>query len=242
MSRQPFEPTPAEREEMARLLPVPADRDLPGSRHRLFKDYLMTQIQPSPAVTAATAPAVVPARPRRRSLALVGVPLAVAAAVGAVGTFQGTGHSGTGQPLKVTAAAYTIQKGTGGVVRLAITDPARKLDLSGLQHDLARFGIRARAYGGELLCPSGGPFEKSPVPLTSDTEDKIWQVVPEKGDKTALDVHPDGIPTRDTLLINFPLAQTDPDHAGALMQIGLTDTTPPTCGPALPKGFVKSGS
>jgi hypothetical protein len=66
MSRQPFEPTPAEREEMARLLPVPADRDLPGSRHRLFKDYLMTQIQPSPAVTAATAPAVVPARPRRR--------------------------------------------------------------------------------------------------------------------------------------------------------------------------------
>lgn len=48
----------AEREELARLLPAPAERDLPLGRHLHHKDTLMRQIdQDRDRVTADPAPA-----------------------------------------------------------------------------------------------------------------------------------------------------------------------------------------
>ncbi|MFF3404549.1 CU044_5270 family protein, partial [Streptomyces sp. NPDC002659] len=75
---KPSRPTPAEREEMARLLPVPAaERDLPGRRHQLLKDHVMREIQQT------TAAATAKSRPRRR-LAFVAIPLAASAMAAAL--------------------------------------------------------------------------------------------------------------------------------------------------------------
>ncbi|MFF3752434.1 CU044_5270 family protein [Streptomyces sp. NPDC002018] len=81
MSPEPPRPTPAEREEMVRLLPGPADRDLPGRRHQLLKDHLMREVRQHPATDEAAS------RPRRRRLALAAVPLAA----GAVAVVLATG-------------------------------------------------------------------------------------------------------------------------------------------------------
>ncbi|MFF9512482.1 CU044_5270 family protein [Streptomyces sp. NPDC014724] len=75
MSPKPPMPTQAEREEMARLLPVPAERDLPGRRHRLLKDHLMREIQ------HGTDAAAKPCARHRRRLTFTAIPLAAAMAV-----------------------------------------------------------------------------------------------------------------------------------------------------------------
>ncbi|MCX5233075.1 CU044_5270 family protein [Streptomyces sp. NBC_00233] len=62
---------------MARLLPVPAERNLPGRRHQLLKDHLMREAQQS------TAAATAKSRPRRR-LAFVAIPLAAGAMAAAL--------------------------------------------------------------------------------------------------------------------------------------------------------------
>ncbi|MFI8829041.1 CU044_5270 family protein [Streptomyces sp. NPDC053431] len=74
MSPKPPRPTQAEREEMARLLPVPAERDLPGRRHRLLKDHLMREIQHN----TDAAPALPRTRHRRR-VTFAAIPLAAGA-------------------------------------------------------------------------------------------------------------------------------------------------------------------
>ncbi|MZE55901.1 hypothetical protein GTY86_32420 [Streptomyces sp. SID5770] len=81
MSPKPQRPIQAERTEMARLLPVQAERDLPGRRHQLLKDHLMREIRHN--TDAATA------RPRlryRRRLAFTAIPLAAGAMALALAT------------------------------------------------------------------------------------------------------------------------------------------------------------
>lgn len=68
---------PAEREELARLLPCPGEPVLPNDRLLQLEDHLMQEI------TRESAPAVRPVRPRRR-FALMAVPLGTAAVLGAV--------------------------------------------------------------------------------------------------------------------------------------------------------------
>lgn len=267
MSRQPFRPEPAEREEMARLLPVPAERDLPAGRHQLFKDYLMNEIHHDTAPDAAA-----PARPRRR-LAFLAIPLVTAAAAGAVFTALTTGHPTTpaqanqhdtsGQPIKITAAAYTLQQEDHGLVKLAITDPAGKLDLPGLQHDLDRLGVPARVYAGDPNCPnpqadpspsptstpdptptaSTSQPETSAAPSSPATERPAflgdsWRIEIKNG-KPVLYVRPGKIPAGQELMVGFPLAHTMPDHAWSIIEGGIIDGTPPACIPAPPEGAVQ---
>ncbi|MDV5143010.1 CU044_5270 family protein [Streptomyces sp. SBC-4] len=73
MSTTPSRPTPAEREEIARLLPVPADRDRPGRHHQALKDQLLREFRQDAAPAAA--------KPRFgvRRLTIVAVPLAAGA-------------------------------------------------------------------------------------------------------------------------------------------------------------------
>ena len=88
MNATEHRPEPAEREELVRLLPVPAERDLPTDRQRLYREFLMRQItsdtDPSPAASpAATPPA--PARRRRRARrTLIALPLIAATVLGGV--------------------------------------------------------------------------------------------------------------------------------------------------------------
>lgn len=72
MSPKPPRPTQAEREELARLLPVPAERDLHGRRHRLLKDHLMREIQHHTDAAATS-------RTWRRRLTFAAIPLAAGA-------------------------------------------------------------------------------------------------------------------------------------------------------------------
>lgn len=268
MSPQPFRPDSAEREEMARLLPVPAERDLPAGRQQLFKDYLMNEIH---QISDAT----VPARPRRR-LAFLAVPLATAAAAGVVFTALATGHTTTpaqaeqhstdGQPLKITAAAYTLQQEGHGLVKLAITDPAGKLDLPGLQRNLDRLGIPARVYVGDPNCPTSPQADRgsSPAstpdptatasvsqpeasPAPSRSTDRhlartgdIWTIEKKNG-KPVLYVRPDRIPAGTQLMVGFPVARTEPDHPWSAIESSIIDGTPPACIPAPRKLAVQPG-
>ncbi|WDV52408.1 CU044_5270 family protein [Streptomyces coeruleorubidus] len=86
---------PAEREELARLLPSPGEPVLPSDRQSLLKDHLMREI------TQGTDPRpIAPPRPRRlRRLMTVAVPLAAAAAVVAVTLVT----AGSGAPDKPVA-------------------------------------------------------------------------------------------------------------------------------------------
>lgn len=77
MSPELPRPTPAEREEMVELLPMPADRELPGGRHQLLKEHLMREVrQYATTDEAASRPGP---RPLGRRLAVAGVPLAAGA-------------------------------------------------------------------------------------------------------------------------------------------------------------------
>ncbi|MFE1961550.1 hypothetical protein [Streptomyces sp. NPDC059479] len=91
----------AGREEMARLLPVPADRELPGRRHQLLKDHLMHEVRQH-TTTGRTA-----SRPLRRRLALAAVPPAagaVAAVIPATGSLSDNGPAGAGSPGPTVAS------------------------------------------------------------------------------------------------------------------------------------------
>ncbi len=74
---------PAEREELARLLPSPGDPVLPRDRHLLLKDHLMHEITPRAEHESITpAPKAPRPRPRpRRRLVLIALPAVTAAAV-----------------------------------------------------------------------------------------------------------------------------------------------------------------
>ncbi|WP_432172733.1 CU044_5270 family protein [Streptomyces sp. Tue6028] len=85
----------AERADAARLLPVPAARDLPDDRLRVLKEHLMSEVRQSVPVAgpeAVAADAVAARRRRRRRWVQVVAPLA-AAAVAAVVLTAGVDHS-----------------------------------------------------------------------------------------------------------------------------------------------------
>ncbi|NYI06929.1 CU044_5270 family protein [Allostreptomyces psammosilenae] len=85
-------PETVEREELGRLLPAPADPELPPDRHRLLKEHLMQEINQDRAATAAAS-----RRPRRlATLALA--PLVAAAAVAGVLVTGGVSPLGGNAP------------------------------------------------------------------------------------------------------------------------------------------------
>jgi len=71
--------------ELARLLPAPAERDLPAGRQQALKEYLMSELR-----LAGTAPAGRPAPRRRRRPAII-IAAAGAAAVAAAATALAAG-------------------------------------------------------------------------------------------------------------------------------------------------------
>ncbi|MEU6145874.1 hypothetical protein ABZ848_36720 [Streptomyces sp. NPDC047081] len=143
---------------------------------------------------------------------------------------RATGPAVTSQPQRITTAAYTLQREDDGRVRLAITDAAGKLlDTARLQRDLNSLGVPALVYTGDPKCT------KPPTGTGDDSPRETWSIELAKGGKPVLSVRPDRIPAGQHLLVAFPLARTDPDHAGYVIQAGRIEGTPPTCVPALPK-------
>ena len=77
--------------ELARILPVPAERDLPAGRRNLIKEHLMTELRTDESADRRTARAH---RPRRPVWAAAGAGLLAAAAVTA-SVIGLTGHAGS---------------------------------------------------------------------------------------------------------------------------------------------------
>ncbi|MBM9507842.1 hypothetical protein [Actinacidiphila acididurans] len=204
---------------------------------RLIEDQLMNEIHRSPGASAAAR-----ARPRRR-LALLAVPLIVAAAAGAVlATTAATGHH---HSAAAHAPAYTVRRGAHGVVRLAITDPdAKRLDLNAVQRDLNRLGVPALVHAGEPGCSTpptaGAPDVEAPAATGAPAAESapfvqgVWRIETAKGGKPLLDVRPEAIPAGAHLLVVFPLARTDPAHAGYVITAHVQRGAAPACVPPFP--------
>ncbi|MEU3693558.1 CU044_5270 family protein [Streptomyces narbonensis] len=99
MSTTPSRPTPAEREEIARLLPVPAERDRPGRHHQALKNQLLREFRQD------TAPAAAKPRFGVRRLTIVAVPLAAGALAVTLATNGASGPSGPAPGARPNAAA-----------------------------------------------------------------------------------------------------------------------------------------
>jgi hypothetical protein len=103
--------------ELARLLPVPAPRDLPAGRQRILQEHLMTEIhQMEPKSHPRT---VGPGRKRRYGLVAVGVSTALAAAVAATVFI-----TGQGAPARPTTAPTPTAPETAAVLLAKIADAA----------------------------------------------------------------------------------------------------------------------
>lgn len=148
MNHQPYGPSPAEREELARILPAPADQDLPAGRRPVLKEHLMHEIEQT---TVASAPR------RRRRLTAIAVPVAIAAAVATGFTVLGSNGAKPvqavgGSSQKIVNANYTIEKEHDGWVKVEVkVKPGVQLDQDVVRADFESMGI-----------PSAGIFVADP--------------------------------------------------------------------------------
>ncbi|MFI0718088.1 hypothetical protein [Streptomyces sp. NPDC021224] len=200
LAPEPTGPAPAERQEMARLLRIPAERDVPAGRQRLFKDCLMNEID------RMNGDAPDASRSRRRRFALVAVPLAVAATAVTVLAVGGIGGGSAAQPAHGTTGsaptpsrqglaiiAYNVRKDAGGVVTLTFMDRSRPT-AARLQEDLRTMGVPVNvtsvptAHGGTVsLLPASGvwtpgdphaPFEMAATPQSVLRGERTYRFYP----------------------------------------------------------------
>lgn len=236
--------------ELARLLPAPGDPVLSRDLQRTLEDHLMNAMRsesPRPA--------------RRRTIgARIALPAGLAAAVAGVAL--------TMLPAQ-TAAAYTLEGGRGGLVKLTIVKPAGKIDTGGLRRDLAAAGVRAKVLLGDPRCASPVGSGPAPAPSLSLGTDPVPPVpsgshsaqevpgdlqrtdgsspapapalfrVVREDDRTVAYVDPARIPAGTTLTFGFPLAKTDPGHGLDVLTIGMDTGGGPDCIPAAPRGAVQ---
>jgi hypothetical protein len=123
MTANPIRPGSNEREALARLLPRPAERDLPSDRHRQLQEFVMSQIQQDLQRAAQ--------QPRRspRRLAYLASALAAGAAVAVTAAVAGTGilgSSGTPVPPGASTGAAPALA-SGRQILLAAATTAEKL-------------------------------------------------------------------------------------------------------------------
>jgi hypothetical protein len=91
--------------ELARLLPAPAERDLPAGRQQALKEHLISELRP-----AGSPPAGRPARRRRRKLAIIiaaAGAAAVAAAATALALLPGNSSSASPAAMRLLAKIAT---------------------------------------------------------------------------------------------------------------------------------------
>jgi hypothetical protein len=89
MNANPIQPGSSDRDELARLVPEPAERDLPSGRHQRLQEFVMSQIHQDlrPAEPA-------PRRPRRPVVLAGALATVAAASVAVVVGASGSGRSG----------------------------------------------------------------------------------------------------------------------------------------------------
>lgn len=136
MNSNPIQPHSNERDELIRLLPELADRDLPSGRERQLQEFVMSQIhQDRPA------PGRAPHRPPTRRFVVATAAVATAA-VAAVAI--GTGGFGGGRGADVSAATPG-SSATPGTAKQA-TPPAARLSPVARTFELAAAYASARPF------------------------------------------------------------------------------------------------
>jgi hypothetical protein len=124
MNATPAQPDPNERAELARLLPGPVERDLPGDRHQHLQEFVMSQIHQD-LQTAEQAPR----RSSKRRLVLLASALtaaAAAAAVVVVGTSDVGGSEGGSVPPAAGSVPSAVTEVSGQQILLAAATTAAR--------------------------------------------------------------------------------------------------------------------
>jgi hypothetical protein len=135
--------SPDEREEMARLLPALVDRNIPGRRHQILKDYLMLEMDRQ----HHTAPTPNRARRPRRRLSLIALPLATAGVIAASYALAVSG--GPHQPTESTAIDSGAVQLLNRVATVAYNKP--ELTVRGDQY------IYVKSFGAALVTNGDAP-------------------------------------------------------------------------------------
>ncbi|MER8231051.1 CU044_5270 family protein [Streptomyces sp. NPDC094049] len=126
MNATPYRPEQAEREETARLLPAPAERDLPPGRHLHHKELLMRQIDQDTAHTShqpgglrrRLVDVAAPGRPRRRLV--LGASLAAGAMAAVIAVTTVGSHAPTTVPRASAPGGSVGERGPGGASPRAV--------------------------------------------------------------------------------------------------------------------------
>ncbi|MEV7791288.1 CU044_5270 family protein [Streptomyces sp. NPDC087512] len=192
MSPKPPRPTQAEREEMTRLLPAPAERDVPGRRHQLLKDHLMREIQHD----TRTATARFPAR-RLRRLTFTAIPLAAGATALALATGGVLDHRPTAEPGPAVASGPS-ERGTDATPAAVLLD-----DIANVAASKATPAVRDDQYVfiASKVAYSGQSGSDSVARLDKPHLRQIWLSVDgtragllrENGQDTELDTGREGV-------------------------------------------------
>ncbi|MFF5263492.1 CU044_5270 family protein [Actinomadura viridis] len=155
-------PGPNEREELARLLPGPVERDLPSGRHRRIQEFVMSQIDqdPRPAEQSEQPErSAQPARPvrrasRRRPVLLASALTALAGTAAAAVVIGGGGSGGAaGEPGNgpATAAATSL---SGRQILLAAAGTAERAQQGSGTYWHVKTTSTARAGGARTTLES----------------------------------------------------------------------------------------
>src|SRR5947207_7753803 len=122
MNTTPIRSGSDEREELARLLPQPAERDLPSDRHRQLQEFVMSHIQQD--LRQATRG---PRRSPRRLVYLTSA-LAAGSAMAVIAAAVGAGAlGGAGTPVVSGGTSIEPAPATGQQILLAAATTAEKL-------------------------------------------------------------------------------------------------------------------
>ncbi|MFD8427107.1 CU044_5270 family protein [Streptomyces coelicoflavus] len=178
-----------EREEIARLLPAPADWDLPRGRHLHHKDLLMRHIDRDQATTApattatdpttattapaTTAPAVTAAvgRPGRRRLRPVLLAPVTALALAGIVTAAIVLNDGDRRPAVGTSSGAAADMQSVSVLLGQISDAAGKRDTPTVQDDQFSY-VREKVREADLSSGKAvvGPLHDYELWLSQDSE------------------------------------------------------------------------
>lgn len=169
-----------EREELARLLP-PVDHDLPEGRHRLLKEFVMTEVQKAD-------------RPRRLFRPAVFVPVLAAAAALAVAV---PAFLGGGRP------AYAIADNPDGTISITINEMKNP---EALEDDL-----KDRGHDIEVdYVPQGkqcSPKERSQSWASQAEQDKFSPWPPQDSDEPKIVIDPSVLKEGQTGVMMFSVSE-----------------------------------
>ncbi|SDQ57060.1 hypothetical protein [Thermostaphylospora chromogena] len=205
---------PDEREELARLLPLPAEPELPSGRHRILKEFVMSEIRATEA------------QPRRRlpRLAVLApaLTLAAAAVVAAPLVFGG------GQP------AYAVSKNQDGTLTITINEAKDPKALEATLRDMGVNAVVDYIPIGKRCTPQPRSTEFLPrEEVMNPADGKPLLIWPPNTDQPGYRIDPSAVKPGQTAVLEFTVSE-DGKGTAAGIWVGISN------GPVAPCTLVDS--